>query len=302
MALDLGKQVGPLPIGAWVAVVGGGLAIGWYFSKGTAKNNAAATPPLVPVTDPGVGTGGGQFIYDPPTNVTNPNTNAITDNATWSRRAINWLIAQGYDPGMSQSAVSKFLNGTNRTLTEQTLINLALVELGAPPEDVPLPETPVTPPVVTPKPPPKSPPPTSSFTRYTIKNGDSIGKIAVAFHTSWWNIYVANDKAGLRPDGSKGVMNGPWDTRPGTVLVIPTTATGLRTPPNVKSNAPLRYYTVPAGKGETVSAIAKKYNIHPANLFQANDIAGRRPDGSKGFLINPAQMIKPGTRLIIPYQ
>lgn len=298
MALDLGKQIGPLPLGAWVAVVGGGLGIGWYFSKGAANNNAA-TPPLVPVTDPGVGTGGGQFVFDPPTSVTNPNTDVIADNATWARRAINWLIAQGYDPGVSQSAVSKFINGTNRTLTEQTLINLALVQFGSPPEDVPLPETPVTPPVTTPPKPPPAPAPV--FITYTVKAGDTIGKISAAYKTSWWNIYTANDKVGLRPDGSRGVMNGPWDTRPGMVLLIPNTTAG-KTPPPAQKNIPIRYYTVPAGKGETVSEIGKKFSVHPANVFQANDIAGSRPDGSKGFLINPSQRIKSGTRLIIPYQ
>lgn len=297
MALDLGKQVGPLPLGAWVAVVGGGLAIGWYFSKGTASNNAAAQT-QVPLTDPGVGSGGGQFVYDPPTNVTDPNTDVIADNSTWARRAINWLIAQGYDPGTAQSAVTKFINGTNRTLTEQTLINLALVQFGSPPEDVPLPEVPQTPPG---QGIPETKPPTQmkAFNYYTIRAGDSVGSIATRFNTSWWNIYIANDRVGLRPDGSRGVMSGPWDTKPGTLLVIPATAAGLRKPPATKGG-PIRYYTTV--NGDTVTSVATKFHIHPANLFQANDIAGVRPDGSKGFLINPSQKLKPGLRLIVPYQ
>jgi LysM repeat protein len=295
----LGKSVAGIPVGAWVAVVGGGLAIGWYFSKGTAKNSGGTSPDAqVPLTDPGVGSGGGQFVYDPPTNVTNPNTDAITDNNTWARRAINWLIAQGYDPGLSQSAVSKFINGTNRTLVEQTLINLALVQFGAPPDDVPLPEVPQTPPTHT-IPETKPPTPVRAFNYYTIRAGDSVGSIAARFNTSWWNIYVANDKVGLRPDGSKGVMSGPWDTKPGTLLVIPATSAGLRKPPNTVGG-PIRYYT--AVNGDTVSSVAAKYHIHPANLFQANDIAGMRPDGSKGFLINPSQKIPAGKRLVVPYQ
>lgn len=295
--MDLGKQVGPLPVGAWVGVVGGGLLIGWYFSKGSAKNVAAT--PAVPLTDPGVGTGGGQFVYDPPTAVTNPNTDKITDNATWSRQAINWLIAQGYDPGMAQTAVSKFINGTNRTLQEQTLINLALIHFGSPPESVPIPEVPQTPPVVSVPPGPKPKPVPKAFAHYTVKMGDTIGKIATEQHTSWWNIYVANDKVGLRPDGSRGVMNGPWDTRPGMVLLIPNTAAG-RTGPPPQKGGPIRYYTVQ--NGDTVTSIATKFHLHPANVFQANDVAGPRPDGSRGFLVNPSQHLKPGLRLVIPYQ
>lgn len=308
MALDLGKQVGPLPVGAWIAVVGGGLAIGWYFSSGSAKGGGSGDVPLVPVTEPGVGTGGGQFIYDPPTNVDNPTDNKITDNSTWGRRAINWLIAKGYDPGTSQSAVSKFLNGTNRTLTEQTLINLALIEFGSPPEDVPLVDTPVTPPPVTPPPtkppvtPPKPPVPDKRpYWYHTVRAGETIGTISAKYKTSWWNIYVTNDMIGLRPDGSRGLLTGPWALKIGMLLVIPNPITAVGKPPPAYKNGPIRYYTV-QGRGETVTQIGKKYNIHPANIFIANDVVGNRADGTRGFLVNPSQMIKPGVRLIIPYQ
>lgn len=294
----LTKQAGPLPVGAWIGVVGGGLAIGWYFSKNTAKNNAANPTAQVPLTDPGVGSGGGQFVYDPPTAVDNPNNNAITDNATWARRAINWLIAQGYDPGTAQSAVSKFVNGTNRTLTEQTLINLALIEFGAPPENVPLPETPVTPPPTTTNPPPGTTP-NKPYVLYKVPAGETIGVVAAKFKTSWWNIFVANDKVGLTPSGSHGVMTGPWDNISGKTLVIPTAASALKPPP--KTTGKYWNYIV-QGRGETLFQIQSKTGVSVANIFAANDTVGRRPDGTKGIMVHPYQKLKPGLRVIIPYQ
>lgn len=297
MALDLGKKVGPLPLGVWVAVVVGGLAIGWKFSSGASKQGST-TPPLEQQAEAGVGTGGGQLIYDPPTNVDTPDNNTITDNNTWARRAINWLIAKGYDPGMAQSAVSKFINGTNRTLTEQTLINLALIEFGTPPEGVPLPDSPVTPPGTTP-PPTTTPPPGKAYTLYKVGANETITTVAAKFKTSWWNIYVANDKVGLTPSGSHGVMLNPFENIVGKTLVIPTSAAALKPPP--KTTGKYWYYTV-QGRGESLFQIQKKTGASVANLYLANDTLNRRPDGTKGIMSNPYQKIKPGVRVIVPYQ
>lgn len=299
MALDLGKQVGPLPLGAWIAVVGGGLTIGWYASSGMNKGSSGKEIPLEPQAEAGVGTGGGQFIYDPPKSVDTPDNNTITDNNTWARRAINWLIAKGYDPGLSQSAVSKFINGTNRTLTEQTMINLALIEFGAPPEEVPLPETPVTPPTTTPKPPPTTTP-VKPYVLHRVVAGETIHTIAAKYKTGWLNIFVANDKVGLTPSGSRGVMTHPFENIQGKTLVIPTSARELKPAP--RTTGKYFYYTVPGRTGELLSQISKKTGVDVANLYIANDTIGRRPDGTKGIIVHPYQRIKPGVRVVVPYQ
>lgn len=295
---DLGKQVGPLPIGAWIGVVGGGLLIGWYFSKGATKPDSGVQ---VPLTEPGVGQGGGQFIFDPPTQVETPAAE-IQTNSDWARKATNWLIAKGYDPSASVSAVTKFLTGQNRTLHEQTLINLALLEYGAPPDEVPLPETPAPQPKPSPAPgtpkPVKPLPMVKSFTYHTVATGQTIGSIAKQYKTSWWNIYIANDKLGLRPDGKPGTLTNPYTVKPGMILVIPTRASGGLTPPPSTKFGPLRYHTV--RKGETLTTIGKLYGVHSSSIFIANDVVGPRPDGSKGFLLSPAS-VKTGARLIIPY-
>lgn len=294
MALDLGKPIGPLPLGAWIAVVGGGLAIGFYVSRGTAKNAAQTTPPIDP--DSGVGTGGGQLVYDPPTNVETP-TNAITTNDQWAIQAINWLISsQAMNPGIAQTAITKFVTGQNRNLTEQGMINLALLHFGAPPEAVPVPESPIpTPPVVT-NPKPSTP---RSWNFYTVVKGDTPGSITRKTGAgSWWYIYTANDRVGLRPDGTPGLLANPFAIKPGMVLIIPTKESGMRTPiPKSRTGLPPRYYT--AVKGDTLTTIATKYKIHPWALYTANDVVGPRPDGSKGILINFS--VRPGQRLVVPY-
>ena len=56
MAFDFSKQVGPLPMGAWIAVVGGGLGLGYYTYR---QQNAAAAPTVVDNTSGQTGVGDG---------------------------------------------------------------------------------------------------------------------------------------------------------------------------------------------------------------------------------------------------
>lgn len=184
--MDFGKQIGPLPLGAWVAVVAGGLGIAlWSRQKG-------AEPPVV-VEDtsgtPGVGAGGTGSWVDigkPPTDNTSPVGYAT--NEAWGQAAINWLIAQGYAPGLASAAITKALaggediSGNKMSIQEWSLWTLALKQLGAPPQpvnvspptSVPGPVTPPTnPPPVTPpapkpnpNPAPTPPPPAQGQGRY----------------------------------------------------------------------------------------------------------------------------------------
>jgi hypothetical protein len=141
---DLGKQVGPLPLGGWLVVVAGGLGIGYFINRNMA--NSAPEPDLTQMTESDVGKGGGQFVYDPPTSVDRPEE-APDTNEAWAARAITWLIAQRHDPITSNSAVMKFLSSSTLTQQEQALISLVLAHQGPPPTPVPPPET--TPPPTT---------------------------------------------------------------------------------------------------------------------------------------------------------
>lgn len=132
MPVDLGKQYGPLPLGAWLAVIAGGLGIAWYTSR-------TRTP--VEVEDgsgtPGVGVGAPEPWTPISGSQPQQQPAPITNNEEWGQKAIGWLIAQGYPPTQSDSAVRKYLTGTKMSVQETTLIGLALVALGPPPSLLP---------------------------------------------------------------------------------------------------------------------------------------------------------------------
>ena len=182
MAIEMAKQVGPLQVGAWIAVVGGGLAIAFY----SQRNNGNSGPSIVEANDtsgyPGVGVGGTPSGYVP-TDLAAANTEgAITSNEVWAARATRILIASNYDPILADSAVRKYITGNQLSITEQMLISIALAALGPLPTPLPPGPDPLSPPksvpdVVVPPPPPpaqtpvEKPVPMSNYQPYAITGG-----------------------------------------------------------------------------------------------------------------------------------
>lgn len=244
---DLGKQVGPLPMGAWIAVVGAGLGIGYLINRNMA--NKSDDDPAVPyrVTESDIGRGGVGFSPVSPPVDEDKGPVIEETNQTWGKKVVRWLVAEGHDPGTSDNAVRKYLYGQNLSIQEQMLLNLAIVKFGPPPEPLPpvvipvipppiVPPPVVKPPVVNPppvvKPPPPPPPPPAPRTHKVVTN-DTLSHIAVRYYgngstSSWMRIYNANAgtiEAAARargrasatgPNGTKG-----WYIYPGTILVIP---------------------------------------------------------------------------------
>jgi len=164
--LDLGKQVGPLPLGAWLAVVAGGLGIAYYINKNAGKGGGTQIEePTQGVLEPGVGTGGQQFIYDPPQTGT-PTPSGFETNDQWARAAILYLLSEGKDPNKSTLALSKYIGEQALTNEEQALVGLAIAKLGPPPF---LPVNPPNPPTTDPPTtnPPTNPPPVAPLTAPT---------------------------------------------------------------------------------------------------------------------------------------
>jgi hypothetical protein len=131
--MDMGKQIGPLPLGAWIAVVAGGLGIAWY-----TKSKNAATPVAQDNTGgvPGVGVGA-PADWTPITSTTPTSPAGPTTNEEWATLAINWLIAQGYPPNVADSAIRKYIAGEKLSVQEYTLVGLALIAKGSPPSTLP---------------------------------------------------------------------------------------------------------------------------------------------------------------------
>lgn len=213
MALDLGKQIGPLPLGAWVAVVGTGLGIAYY-----SRNQGATdtTPTIVDDTgtQDGVGTGvdGNWINVTPPTST--PAATPPQDNDEWGRQAIDYLVSQGYDAAVVQSAIAKALQGVGLSPQEWVLWKIAITRTGAPPfpldvnphQNVPGPTTPPH------KPPTKKPSPVSHKV-YVIRPGDTLASVSKRFYgnkNNWDRIYESN---------RKGVKRAPYIKNPGWLTV-----------------------------------------------------------------------------------
>jgi hypothetical protein len=135
--LDLGKQVGPLPLGGWLAVVAGGLGIGIYMNKRQAANDTASTAAptgSAQLTESDVGEGGTQYVYTPPQPATGISDESQT-NDEWGRQVINWLVGTMNVPGTTASnTVARYLDRQVLTATELAQMNLAIGHFGAPPE------------------------------------------------------------------------------------------------------------------------------------------------------------------------
>jgi hypothetical protein len=218
--VDFGKSYGPLPLGAWVAVIGGGLGIAWYTTQ---KGGKSAGTVVDTSGVPGVGTGGQSlWVQNTP-----PVTSAVADdkfetNEEWARAAVNFLIAQGFDAALADTAIRKYLESKPLSLSENALVKLALAKYGAPPvllpEPPPLPEIPkpVEPTPVAPPPPPPSQPSPGQVrwiwvTPWPTKCSTLWGISSVAYGTGtkWPTLYNANRVGVTRPDGSKGMIKNP---------------------------------------------------------------------------------------------
>jgi hypothetical protein len=152
--LDLGKMVGPLPLGGWLLVVAGGLGVGYVINRNAGKPAADTNSP-VQLAESGVGMGGMQLIETPP-QFTTPEEE-VESNQQWGRKVAEWLVAQNLaSPTVVQQAVNKFLTGLPLNPQETALIGMAIPKFGVPPEGTPVVETP--PPTTEPPPPSTSAP------------------------------------------------------------------------------------------------------------------------------------------------
>lgn len=225
--LNFSQKLGPLPLGAWAGVVAAGVAYGVYQRKHSAAAAATADPGINTSGVPGVGTGAvGGFVDNTTAAPATPTDPGITDNASWGRAATNYLIAQNYDPAVSDSAVRKYLASASLSVSEYALIKVVLLKFGTPPEalpqlpaDAPVTPTAPAPPVsvqtpVSAPPPPPAPASAPAHVYYVVKPGDSLSRIASRYpqpSITWQSIYNNN----------RSIIGGnPNLIRPGQNLLI----------------------------------------------------------------------------------
>lgn len=215
LGATLGKKVGPLPLGVWIAAVVGGIGIA-YVVRRSGDNEEAVDPYTPDGTVIGMpngigqtGDGGGKDADDLDVD---PQT-----NEQWGRQAIRKMIARGYDPTLVDSAIRKYLAGETLTITERALIAETLVVVGPPPVPPPPeipggtgtdPVDPITPrpPVVDPPAPgPKPPrvihdvsrPPTTKTTKPTTKRYPKRWKSVINGPRSSYSSLAARYKLGI---------------------------------------------------------------------------------------------------------
>jgi hypothetical protein len=168
---DMGKKVGPLPMGAWIVVIAGGLFVGYMINKSMAKSASEATESQY--AESGVGEGGSQLIPAPPAFAPSEEVPEET-NALWGRKATNWLNSIGFDGIQADEAVRRYLAGLPLIAQQKTMINQAIAHFGVPPE--PLPPTEEPPPTQTPPPgtPAVKPPPVTALRATARRRGVTV--------------------------------------------------------------------------------------------------------------------------------
>lgn len=140
---SLGKQVGPLPLGAWVIVVGGGLGIAWWTRKNGSSPTDTSSDPTPVSLDDAVGAGASGFTNSNALPAT-ANVGQPTTNDQWASLALTWAASNtSYSLTAVSNAISKYFAGTQRTIAEDTILNSIFREVGAPP--TPGPEAPYAP-------------------------------------------------------------------------------------------------------------------------------------------------------------
>jgi hypothetical protein len=224
---DMGKMIGPLPLGAWLAVVAGGLGVAIY-TKRQAASTTAVDPTRDTSNDPGVGLGGSEQYVDvtPPSNDGKGGVSTRpTTNDEWATQATNYLIGQGYPAAMADQAIRRYVATEGLSVSEVSMVEAALRYLGPTPTPLPppiigIPTTPI-PPSPKPKPPPPKPA-QKPYTYYTRMPGFTLQMLALIYHVPVDHIWEANKVGVTRLDGSKGILksyNNPWHGR----LIIPRT-------------------------------------------------------------------------------
>jgi len=136
----LRKDVGPLPVGGWLIVVGAGLGFAYWRKRGlpTSTNSPDTAEPLL--TNDTIGNIGGMLALLNK-GATGPNTQTYTDNTSWYQQAVRLLIGRGNDPSLVDNALRKYMNGLSLDVRESAIIELALQMVGPIPMPPPPPTT-----------------------------------------------------------------------------------------------------------------------------------------------------------------
>lgn len=210
---DMGKMIGPLPLGGWLVVVTGGLGIAYY----TRHSGSAAPAAAAPVVNDPTGVGGSGMWSD--LTVPTTSTGSVADPTTndeWAVKAIKTLIGIGYPAINVDQAIRRYIAGETLAANEAAMVNAAIALIGPTPQVLPPPTTGI------PTTPPPAPKPASGTYRYhTVLITENILTIAAKERVSLAAIWQGNTNQVIRLDGSRGILSS-YQLGHGMRLVIPT--------------------------------------------------------------------------------
>lgn len=129
LAETLAKPVGPLPLGAWIAVVGGGMGIAWYSQS---RSPSAAEEGDVLLAEPDVGEGGSPIFA--PVEPGEPSPPEFLTLDGWIAKAIRQAGALGASPLEIERALRLYARGSTLTVKQGDLVNRVIRLIGPAPE------------------------------------------------------------------------------------------------------------------------------------------------------------------------
>lgn len=135
------KQVGPLPVGAWILVVGAGVGFAYWRKKQTPTTTTTADTQGFTDQTAGNPLAALGLLQALNSGGTGQSTVGATDNNSWYQSATRVLLARGNQPSLVDSALRKYMQGMSLSTAENAVVELALQLVGPLPSPPPPPTT-----------------------------------------------------------------------------------------------------------------------------------------------------------------
>lgn len=140
----LGRRIGPLPAGAWIVAVLGGVGVAIVIRRQASSDQLASDAYAAgeqsgydSVAQDATGGWDGSFtnagagnLYDPDPGT---NTGPIKTNAQWRHRVATVLTDEGYRATLIETALAKWFDGKSLNRQQSEIISEALARIGPPP-------------------------------------------------------------------------------------------------------------------------------------------------------------------------
>lgn len=133
--MNLGEQIGPLPLGAWLGVVAGGVGLG-FLGRRKRATVATSSAPVKATTAPDSSSMGAVQYVGAGSGTTTMGTPKYATNEEWATAAAAYLIGRGTLASRATNALSHVLypDASHPTSSEDSaLYNMAAAGVGLPP-------------------------------------------------------------------------------------------------------------------------------------------------------------------------